>query len=1379
MSGTSTESPSLVQAAKSRGMQHTNLNAIVMAYRRSVGAGTTTTVLFTVISLALCSSPMAEQPKGELRPGNSLKQTILSDDFKSDSRSQYTITGNVEWESNALALQAGAGVATKIQAVKVVQLSLNLKFPPPPRSGDEVVAEIGFELDNGESLTVVLLQRIEEDKLVGEVRVMKCLTPVELAKGNQVSGQAADSKPEVEEVRRFRLPGGLPHGSWDIANCYRLISIDVAGHEHLVTYLEGEPSMVAGFFLRCKSAPVQLTNMLVQVEPVATLTKEQEQRLADGRRLCLQREALSSKGSYRDAIPLGEMAVQLLKDAFGVGHPDYAESMNDLAFLYLEQSDYEKAEPLFRQACDVWRQSLGEDHPHYAVGLNNLGMLCEGQQNYAAAEKLYRQAAEIRKRAFGEDHPQFARSLNNLASLRHSQGLYAEAGILYRQAGDIFKRAFGEEDSEYAGIVNNLAVLYQDEGDYAKAESLYVQASEIMKHAFGEGHPSYARSLSNLAVLYHYQCEYEKAETVAQRALEIRKQVLGENHPNYATSLNNLALLYQDEGDYAKAEPLIREANDIWRRVLGENHQDFAIGLQTLARLYLLQGEYAKTEPLLRQILEIRKQTLGENHPDYARVVNSLAVLYGMQGDYEKAEPLFRQAVEIRKRALSENHPDYASSVSSLAQVYQLKREYAKAEPLLRHALEIRRQVLGGNHPDYAQSVLNLALLRKEQGDLANAELLAREAWQIEHDFVVRMILFLPEAKAAALRQRLSGCDPLLDVLRNRPETSPSDAYSVLWSSRAMMSRSLSQRWRIIASTPEAQDLLRDLQGTVQQLAQTTLAVTKPEQREKRQKRLVELNERKEVLEKELARVSIEFARSRQVSETKPEDLARVLPKDTAVVEFYRSRNWKSRIGQVGSMPGEANYSYDVFVLRPNESQSGIYTAWIQLGPAKLLDEAVMTWRARITGQPDVFSQEQGQATFKLPIVRESERTTPVPPDPLLREHFWDKIETHLAGCSTVLVVPDGDLCFMPWAALPGRNPETCLLEDYAIATVPSAQQLCATLTEQQSVAGSLLVVGGVQYDCQPAPLASQDVVLAMSSTAERTRAPAKTGLGQWQPLPGTVEEVETIVGLWPGKSGHLVLQMQTASEAALRRQLPGNCYVHLATHGFFADEKFRSMYGHDVIGEQIFGDIGAGVTARQAQVTIRNPLILSGIVLAGANLPPKTDELDLPTGEDGILTAEEIVNLDLVGTQLVVLSACDTSLGSVAGGEGVMGLTRAFHLAGAQNVIASLWKVDDQATLALMRLFYYKLWKENKSPTVALREAQLYLYRNPGEIRAAATSRGFDVSKTAPLPEGGRTVPGPSTAPPRLWAAFILSGPGEWAKPTKSASGAGHSFAP
>jgi len=136
------------------------------------------------------------------------------------------------------------------------------------------------------------------------------------------------------------------------------------------------------------------------------------------------------------------------------------------------------------------------------------------------------------------------------------------------------------------------------------------------------------------------------------------------------------------------------------------------------------------------------------------------------------------------------------------------------------------------------------------------------------------------------------------------------------------------------------------------------------------------------------------------------------------------------------------------------------------------------------------------------------------------------------------------------------------------------------------------------------------------------------------------------------------------------------------------------------------------------------------------------------------------LVGLDLSGLELAVLSACETGLGDVAGGEGVFGLQKAFHLAGCKNVVASLWKVEDDATAALMGLFYRHLWVDKLPPREALRRAQLTLYRHPELIPALAKARGVDFTatdlpKVAPAPAAG------PTAKTSQWAAFVLSGAG------------------
>src|SRR5207253_2167436 len=164
----------------------------------------------------------------------------------------------------------------------------------------------------------------------------------------------------------------------------------------------------------------------------------------------------------------------------------------------------------------------------------------------------------------------------------------------------------------------------------------------------------------------------------------------------------------------------------------------------------------------------------------------------------------------------------------------------------------------------------------------------------------------------------------------------------------------------------------------------------------------------------------------------------------------------------------------------------------------------------------------------------------------------------------------------------------------------------------------------------------------------------------------------------------------------------PHHC-LHLATHGYFAPPPLRSALGPTAAKRA-----GAGIdTLGGIGVAGYHPGLLSGIALAGANRRPT------PIGQDdGILTALEVAELDLAGVDLAVLSACETGLGEVVGGEGLLGLQRAFQVAGARSVVASLWKTGDEPTRALMARFYENLWQQRQPPAQALREAQLYMLR-------------------------------------------------------------------
>jgi CHAT domain-containing protein len=257
----------------------------------------------------------------------------------------------------------------------------------------------------------------------------------------------------------------------------------------------------------------------------------------------------------------------------------------------------------------------------------------------------------------------------------------------------------------------------------------------------------------------------------------------------------------------------------------------------------------------------------------------------------------------------------------------------------------------------------------------------------------------------------------------------------------------------------------------------------------------------------------------------------------------------------------------------------------------------------------------------------------------------------------------------------------------------------------------------------------------------------------KWDYLAGTTTELQRIKGLARG----LNVQALSGSEAStrhVRAELPRASIAHLATHGFFADAKFRSVLQLD---EKLFdrATLPDRDSARRIGAGARSPLVLSGLVLAGAS---RAD-----TADRGILSADDLTRLDLRKLDLPVLSACETGLGESGGGEGVFGLQRAFHIAGSRNVIASLWKVNDEATAALMVLFYRYLWEQKLSPIQALRKAQLALYHNPGKLRVwSAGGRGINLKEvyTGTGKRPAEVKPTGKTNP-KLWAAFSLSGLG------------------
>jgi tetratricopeptide (TPR) repeat protein len=1006
---------------------------------------------------------------------------------------------------------------------------------------------------------------------------------------------------------------------------------------------------------------------------------------------------LQEQGDYAAARPYFEQAVAIYKSVLGEQHPDTAHSLNNLGVLLQEQGDYAAARPYLEQALAIRKKFLGEQHRDTAASLNNLGLLLKDQGDYAAARPYLEQALTIRKKVLGEQHPATARSLNSLGFLLSAQGDYAAARPYYEQALAIRKKVLGEQHRDTAASLNNLGALLRAQGEYAWARPYHEQALTIRMKVLGERHPDTALSLNNFGLLLQAQGDYASARPYYEQALAIYKKVLGEQHPDTARSLNNVGSLLQAQGDYASARPYYEQALAIRTKVLGEQDPDTALSLSNLGTLLKAQGDYASARPYYEQALAIRKKVLGEQHPDTARSLNNVGTLLQVQGDYASARPYYEQALAIRKKVLGEQHPDTALSLSNLGTLLQAQGD-ASARTYYEQALAIYKKVLGEQHPDTARALSNLGTLLRTQGDYASARPFLEKSFAIQRGSLDLAATALSERQQLAMDQSVRFyLDSLLSLLDNPSAGADAAARAhdaVLgWKGATSLRQ---HQLRLLRRDPGLAPKVDELQTVTARLANLTNAVPDPKKADDRRTLLVKLTQDREKLEVELARLSADFRAEQDQALSTAKALATTASPDTVLVDFLEYWHSQPDSKRKGKLSFERRLT--AFVLR-----SGTPVVRIEFGPTKAISDSVDLWRQAAVRKQALVASEQGRK---------------------LRQLLWAPLEKHLGGAKTVLIAPDGATAQVPFAAIPGREPGTYLLEEVAIASFPYPRRL-SSLLGARSADGpeSLLLVGDIDYGAVPG---KSEQVAAMTAPRSGERG------FNFRPLENTRGEILALRDTFERrfkKGKTTLLRDDEATEAALRKEAPNHRWLHIATHGFFAPPQIKSAAAPVERNDDtdLFGKAG---------VIGFHPGLLSGIALAGANRSPE------PGQDDGILTAMEVEELDLRKTQLVVLSACETGLGKVAGGEGVLGLQRAFQIAGARTTLTSLWKVDDAATRRLMERFYENYWKRNMGALESLRAAQLAMLR--GEIPRAAERDDEPTDRRAP---------------PYYWAGFVLSG--------------------
>lgn len=959
---------------------------------------------------------------------------------------------------------------------------------------------------------------------------------------------------------------------------------------------------------------------------------------------------LMATGKYVEAEQFYLDAKAAIEKVKGKESAEYGLLSNNLGRLYRLLGQYPKGEPLLLESRAIREKVHGKESAEFAASTNNLAILYFETGRFDDAGPMYKEALQIRRKVFGTNHVEYATSCNNLAIYYATTGNPGAAEMLYIEAKDIRERLLGKEHPFYAASLNNLGALYLSMGQYSKTEPLYLEARQIRAKMLGREHPEYAASCNNLAILYMDIGNYEQAEALYKESRGILEKMLGKRHIEYGKNSNNLALLYKILGQYENAATLFLEAMSILEETVGKDHFEYAKCCNNLGAVYMDMNDYTRATPLFIEAREVWARTVGKEHTEYAKGCHNLALLEFAKGNTTEAIALFTEANTIREKNLGKDHVDYAEGCDNLAQVYAMVWEYDKAIALHKEAKDIRQRILGADHPEYLQSCINLANAYRANGDKLNALNTYTEAFSTQQVLLQKIFRFTTEPEKQAYLRKINEYRSyfLSFSLDNPDDQSAAYAYQASLANKNLILNE-SQRLRSVISTARDTALVNRYHRWIGLREQLALLYTRPAIPETKSE-VARIEAEANELERELVRSSFSFREEQALKTWK--NVQHALKPGEAAIEFssfryYNAQQWQDSTYYIAIVIRKDRAAPELVTLFEKRKLSDLFGNRM---PGQLLINQLYTWQQR-SGSP-------------------------------LYDLVWKPLEKSLTGIQSVYFSPAGELHKISFAGLPVNSTQV-LRDKYRLVQLNSTASLTDTTGSSLAATDKLMLYGGILYEADSASIRRAVLSSAVNNLAKRSVPDdlLRSSIGDFVYLEQTAKEVNAIAAMAKAKKYDVALSNGINATEESVKALSGEsspAVLHIATHGFF----FKDPY---VDGKEV------RKTGRSPFQVSDNPLIRSGLAFAGANNAWRKKPVD--GVEDGILTAYEVSNMYLPYTKLAVLSACETGLGDIQGSEGVFGLQRAFKMAGAENLVMSLWKVPDAETAEFMQEFYRNLF--------------------------------------------------------------------------------------
>lgn len=900
----------------------------------------------------------------------------------------------------------------------------------------------------------------------------------------------------------------------------------------------------------------------------------------------------------------------------------------------------------------------------YVVQARALAMLDSDAEAVAAFDK----ARAILKALGGQEWFRQQQLLSVYGDYQKSKQRYELSIALYHEALALEPETSEPATSEKARLLHRLAGAYRDQGRLEQALETFRQALELKEGWLAQDDPSLAVTLSDLGGVYRQLGRFQQAETCLRRALRIRQERKEASPDSFALALNNLGLLKDAMGERREALDLIKSSLALYESHHGALGRETMVTRMNLAALYSSLGDFEQAERLyqlslwvacesfggesleaaqvrhnlgtlmltikdlekaqkyLEQALATRRRLLGTTNPELAPTLINLATVHREAGRDEAAILLYKEALALGEKALGPNHPDLAYTLDLLSGVPRLAETPDQVRALILRAYEIRLKAFGPKAVQTAQSLHSLGLWSQRQGDLPSA----RQRFQ-ESLAIFREQLGPLHFQTATVTRHLAE----VDWEEGRPEQAlklaRQEGKAVLANTEQIFSFGSERQRLAYAGQLKPYDLLASL-GAADEIATAVL----------RYKGAV-LDSMMEDLGRARASDQPEAQANLEALRQVRESLADLLgnpdegaPVDQARLDSLRQEleRLESAVARGGVPPSQELRR--AFQVRPEQVTEVLpersvlvefvrYNKILKHGQKQDSYGAVVLARGRKPAWTDLGSALEIEAL-------------------VLRYKRFVRDRVALPGRGEEILKELRSAVWDPLTpSLPMGTDTVLVSPDSELNFVSFATLADADGQLLGQVYNWLYVASGRDLLRTTASFVGREAVLL--------GAPVYTD-NSLEPLPSTrleCQELARLLGSWPGWKVRELLGPQ-AGEAQVKA-VHQPALLHIATHGYFGYQ--------------------------------RDPMASSGLILSAG----PGDSGQGPV-EDGYLTAGEVSLLDLAGTTLVTLSACDTGQGVAQAGEGVLGLRRGFLKAGARNLVMTLWSVDDQVTAAFMQDF-------------------------------------------------------------------------------------------